>query len=124
VIEPFTGDWHVGADIYKTWRATWLKAPTKLAWVKDVHAWFWLNAGAATTTPKGRIHRRATDRQHRRHGRPKHPRGMGKWKAKNASHLPTPPTTATGSYLTPASRYTNTQPGTNCRVGRVPDPVS
>jgi hypothetical protein len=39
VIEPFSGDWHTGADIYKTWRATWYKPPTMPAWVKDVHAW-------------------------------------------------------------------------------------
>jgi len=39
VLAPFTGDWHFGADIYKAWRATWLKAPTMPAWVKDVHSW-------------------------------------------------------------------------------------
>ena len=39
VLEPFTGDWHAGADIYKAWRSTWLKAPRMPAWVKDVHSW-------------------------------------------------------------------------------------
>jgi len=39
VLTPFTGDWHAGADIYKAWRATWLKAPVMPAWVKDVHSW-------------------------------------------------------------------------------------
>jgi hypothetical protein len=39
VLEPFAGDWHAGADIYKAWRGTWLKAPKMPAWVKDVHSW-------------------------------------------------------------------------------------
>jgi hypothetical protein len=39
VLEPFTGDWHVGADIYKAWRGTWHKSPTMPKWVRDVHSW-------------------------------------------------------------------------------------
>ncbi len=39
VLEPFTGDWHTGADIYKAWRVTWKKAPSMPAWVRDVHSW-------------------------------------------------------------------------------------
>jgi len=39
VFEPFLGDWHAGADIYKAWRATWHKTPKMPAWVNDVHAW-------------------------------------------------------------------------------------
>jgi hypothetical protein len=39
VIEPFTGDWHAGADIYKAWRGSWFKPPAMPAWVKDVHSW-------------------------------------------------------------------------------------
>ena len=38
-LEPFTGDWHAGADIYKAWRGTWMTAPTMPQWVKDVHSW-------------------------------------------------------------------------------------
>jgi len=72
----------------------------------------------ATTTPKGRIPRWATDHLRRLHGRPKLHRGMEKWKAKNASHFPTPPTTATGRYLPLPLRYTNTQSGTNYRAGQ------
>jgi hypothetical protein len=37
VIEPFTGDWHAGVDIYKTWRSTWFKRPKMPRWVKEVH---------------------------------------------------------------------------------------
>ncbi|MGD0729724.1 MAG: DUF6259 domain-containing protein [Terracidiphilus sp.] len=39
VFEPFAGDWHAGAEIYKNWRGTWLKAPNMPAWVRDVHSW-------------------------------------------------------------------------------------
>lgn len=39
VLQPFAGDWHAGADIYKGWRASWFKAPAMPAWVEDVHAW-------------------------------------------------------------------------------------
>jgi len=38
-LEPFTGDWHTGADIYKSWSGTWKKAPTMPTWVHDVHSW-------------------------------------------------------------------------------------
>jgi hypothetical protein len=36
----------------------------------------------------------AIDHPHRKRGRPKSKRGMEKWKAKDASHFPTPPTAA------------------------------
>jgi hypothetical protein len=39
VLEPFAGDWHQGADIYKAWRSTWHKVPKSPAWVRDVHSW-------------------------------------------------------------------------------------
>ncbi len=39
VLEPFTGDWHPGADIYKAWRGSWFKPPNMPAWVQDVHSW-------------------------------------------------------------------------------------
>jgi hypothetical protein len=39
VLEPFSGDWHGGADIYKAWRGTWFKASKMPEWVQDVHSW-------------------------------------------------------------------------------------
>jgi hypothetical protein len=42
---------------------------------------------------------------------------MEKWKAKNASHFPTPPTTATGHIYHPL-RYTNNLAGTKDRAGQ------
>ena len=45
-------------------------------------------------------------------------RGMGKWKAKNASHFPIPHTT-TGRYLHLPLRYTNNLAGTNHGAGHL-----
>jgi hypothetical protein len=42
---------------------------------------------------------------------------LEKWKAKNASHFPTPPTTATGRVSIPL-RYTNYPTGTKDRAGQ------
>jgi hypothetical protein len=39
VIEPFIGDWHQGADIYKAWRQTWYTPPKMPRWAQDVHSW-------------------------------------------------------------------------------------
>ena len=39
VMEPFTGDWHAGADIYKAWRGSWSKRPRMPRWVEEVHSW-------------------------------------------------------------------------------------
>ena len=38
-LKPFTGDWHAGADIYKTWRETWMKRPDSPKWADQIHAW-------------------------------------------------------------------------------------
>lgn len=39
VLQPYKGDWHKGADIYKEWRATWFKAPHSPRWFNEVHSW-------------------------------------------------------------------------------------
>lgn len=39
VLQPFTGTWHKGADIYKKWRSTWFVAPFSPAWFNKVHSW-------------------------------------------------------------------------------------
>jgi hypothetical protein len=39
VLEPFHGDWHAGADIYKSWRGAWFKPPAMPGWVREVHSW-------------------------------------------------------------------------------------
>ena len=39
LLRPYVGSWHVGADVYKRWRATWhVPAPTP-AWAREVHSW-------------------------------------------------------------------------------------
>lgn len=39
VLQPYTGSWHNGVDIYKEWRKTWYIAPPRPQWVKDVNTW-------------------------------------------------------------------------------------
>lgn len=39
VLEPYTGDWHAGLDVYKAWRRTWFKSPKMPQWLRDVHSW-------------------------------------------------------------------------------------
>ncbi len=39
VIEPYSGDWHAGVDIYKKWRATWYKPAHVPEWAKKVNSW-------------------------------------------------------------------------------------
>ena len=39
VFQPYPGDWHAGADLYKEWRRTWFKPPTMPQWLRDVHSW-------------------------------------------------------------------------------------
>lgn len=39
VLQPFQGDWHVGADIYKAWRRSWMTHPSVPKWLQSVHSW-------------------------------------------------------------------------------------
>ena len=39
VLQSYSGDWHVGVDLYKHWRATWYQEPTVPAWAREVHSW-------------------------------------------------------------------------------------
>jgi hypothetical protein len=39
VMRTYAGDWPAGIDLYRGWRATWFKAPTTPAWLKEVHSW-------------------------------------------------------------------------------------
>lgn len=39
VMRGYQGDWHVGVDLYKEWRATWFKPVHLPEWAKDVHSW-------------------------------------------------------------------------------------
>jgi hypothetical protein len=39
VLQPYSGDWHAGADLYKAWRKTWFTRPAVPRWAEDVHSW-------------------------------------------------------------------------------------
>lgn len=39
VIEPYQGGWQAGCDIYKVWRATWMKPSKPPEWARQPHAW-------------------------------------------------------------------------------------
>ena len=39
VLAPYSGDWHAGVDIYKSWLATWFHPLPMPAWAEDIHAW-------------------------------------------------------------------------------------
>jgi hypothetical protein len=47
VMRPYSGDWHVGLDIYSEWRRTWFGNPHIPAWVKDVNSWLQLQIDGA-----------------------------------------------------------------------------
>lgn len=38
----YSGDWHKGVDIYKQWRASWIKPAHKPGWINDVNSWLQL----------------------------------------------------------------------------------
>ena len=39
VLQPFVGDWHAGADLYKSWRQAWMTKPSVPKWIEGVHSW-------------------------------------------------------------------------------------
>lgn len=39
VIKPYQGDWHAGADLYKTWAAGWKKENKPPEWIMEPHSW-------------------------------------------------------------------------------------
>ena len=39
VFQPYKGDWHAGADVYREWRKSWLRPARKPAWLRKVHSW-------------------------------------------------------------------------------------
>ena len=38
-LDPFVGDWHAGADIYKKWRSEWMQPAQAPDWARMPHAW-------------------------------------------------------------------------------------
>jgi hypothetical protein len=61
VLSPYTGDWHSGVDIYKRWKATWIKAPISPAWVHDINSWQQIQINST----EGDLRTRYSDLPHR-----------------------------------------------------------
>ncbi|MGH9599599.1 MAG: DUF6259 domain-containing protein, partial [Terracidiphilus sp.] len=47
VFHPYSGDWHIGLDIYRDWRKTWFATPMIPAWARDVNSWQQLQVNGA-----------------------------------------------------------------------------
>ncbi len=39
VLTPYQGGWQQGTDIYKTWRATWQRPPSRPRWLEEIRGW-------------------------------------------------------------------------------------
>jgi hypothetical protein len=39
IFQAYQGSWHQGVEIYKRWRAGWMKPPRLPAWAQEPHAW-------------------------------------------------------------------------------------
>jgi hypothetical protein len=46
-LEPFQGNWHQGADIYRRWFNTWFKRPVQPAWLSETQLWYNLQFNSA-----------------------------------------------------------------------------
>ncbi len=42
-IEPFEGDWHTGADIYRSAWEAWMELPPPPTWASEPHSWLQLH---------------------------------------------------------------------------------
>jgi hypothetical protein len=47
VMRTYSGDWHVGLEVYKQWRSTWFGKPHIAPWALDVHSWQQLRVDGA-----------------------------------------------------------------------------
>ncbi len=56
-LEGYRGGWQHGSDIYKAWRATWLKIAEPPAWASGPHAWQQLHINS----PEDELRLRFTD---------------------------------------------------------------
>ena len=46
-LQPYKGDWHAGADLYKGWRKSWYQEPKIPQWAREVHSWFQLQLNSS-----------------------------------------------------------------------------
>jgi hypothetical protein len=52
VMQPYTGDWHIGAKYYKEWRKTWTRSLPGPAWAKEVHSWIQYHINSSEDYPR------------------------------------------------------------------------
>jgi hypothetical protein len=48
---PYSGDWHKGADFYKSWRTTWKNNLHLPDWANEVHSWRQIQINSAEDRP-------------------------------------------------------------------------
>jgi len=52
IFRPYVGDWQKGADIYKTWRKTWIRSLPCPEWAKKVHSWQQFHINSSEDYPR------------------------------------------------------------------------
>jgi len=52
LLQPYTGDWHTGADYYKAWRKTWTRSLPGPDWDKEVNSWIQFHINSSEDYPR------------------------------------------------------------------------
>jgi hypothetical protein len=52
ILQPYVGDWHNGADFYKTWRKTWIRSLPGPSWANEVHSWIQFHINSSEDYPR------------------------------------------------------------------------
>lgn len=52
ILKPYAGDWHAGANFYKTWRKSWIRSLPGPAWAKNVHSWMQYHINSSEDYPR------------------------------------------------------------------------
>lgn len=52
VLQPYIGDWHIGANYYKAWRKNWIRALPGPTWAKEVHSWIQFHINSSEDYPR------------------------------------------------------------------------
>jgi hypothetical protein len=52
LLQPYIGDWHIGANYYKAWRKTWIRTLPGPAWAGEVHSWIQYHINSSEDYPR------------------------------------------------------------------------
>jgi hypothetical protein len=52
ILQPYAGDWHQGANYYKTWRKSWTRTLPGPLWAKEVHSWIQYHINSSEDYPR------------------------------------------------------------------------